>query len=196
MPGKFEGQHVDAQLHEAALVQLLPEHQGHTLLVEGLPSLARGEPGLLAQPVDAPVAAVLGLLLQHLQEGGQCIAVASDGEARYRPRSHGGSAGTGGTAGRCIPASERCPSSGHPRHSQVCPEQAVVDFQVRLAGQGERRGFWRFGLHGGRRQVQDAHLLHVGPLAAPFPQRVVGQAELPGGERLVRRVPLACGVSL
>ena len=40
-----EGQHVDAVFHEAALgqlVQLLPEGQGHPVVLEGLPGLARG----------------------------------------------------------------------------------------------------------------------------------------------------------
>ena len=59
-------------------------------MLEGLPGLARGELGLLVQPADAPVAAVLGLLLRHLQEGGQGVAVAGGGETGHRPGSHGG----------------------------------------------------------------------------------------------------------
>ena len=35
------------------------------------------------------------------------------------------------------------------------------------------------------RQVQDAHVLHVGTLPAPFPEGVVGQAELLGGKQLL-----------
>ena len=80
--GQSEGQHVDAVFHEVALGQLvqLPRRQGHAIMLEGLPSLARGEFGRLTQAVEAPVAAILGLLFQHLQEGGQSIAVASLGE--------------------------------------------------------------------------------------------------------------------
>ena len=69
--GQPEGQHVDAALHKAALgqvVQLLPHGQGYAVLLEDFPGLARGQPGLPAQPVDAPVAAILSFLFQHLQE--------------------------------------------------------------------------------------------------------------------------------
>ncbi len=59
-------------------------------MLEGLPGLARGQPGRLTQPVDAPVAAILGFLLQHLQEGGQGLAVASLGETGHRLSAHGG----------------------------------------------------------------------------------------------------------
>ena len=60
------------------------------MVLEGLPGLARGEPGRLTQPVDAPVAAVLGFLFQHLQEGGQGVAVARLGETGHRLGAHGG----------------------------------------------------------------------------------------------------------
>ena len=81
--GQSEGQDVDAVFHKAALgqlVQLLPQRQGHPVVLEGFPGLARGKPGLPAQPVDAPVAAVLGLLLQHFKQGSQGIAVAGGEE--------------------------------------------------------------------------------------------------------------------
>ena len=71
--GQSEGQHVDAVFHETALgqmVQLLAERQGHAIVLEGLPGLARGEPGRLTQPVDAPVAAILSFLFQDLEEDG------------------------------------------------------------------------------------------------------------------------------
>ena len=38
---------------------------------------------------------------------------------------------------------------------------------------------------GGRRQVQDAHILHVGAFAAPPFEGVVGQPEVPGGKQLL-----------
>ncbi len=91
--GEPEGQHVDAVFHETALgqmVHLLTKSQGHPVMLEGLPGLARGQPGRLTQPVDAPVAAILGLLLQHLQEGGQGLAVASLSETGHRLSAHGG----------------------------------------------------------------------------------------------------------
>ena len=47
--GQSEGQDVDAALDEAALgqmIQLLPHGQGYAVVLEGLPGLARGEPGL------------------------------------------------------------------------------------------------------------------------------------------------------
>jgi len=43
--GEPEGQHVDAVFHEAALgqmIQLLPQCQGHPVMLEGFPGLARG----------------------------------------------------------------------------------------------------------------------------------------------------------
>ena len=46
--------------------------------------------GTPAQPVDAPVAAILSFLLQHLQEGGQGVAVAGFGETGHRLSAHGG----------------------------------------------------------------------------------------------------------
>ena len=49
-------------------------------MLEGFPGLARGQPGLPAQPVDASVAAILSFLLQYLQESCQGIAVSSGGE--------------------------------------------------------------------------------------------------------------------
>ena len=74
--GQPEGQHVDAALHKAALgqlVQLLPQRQGDSVVLEGFPGLARGQPGLPAQPVDASVAAILSFLLQYLQESCQGV---------------------------------------------------------------------------------------------------------------------------
>ena len=91
--GQPEGQHVDAALDEAAMgqmIQLLALRQGDPVVLEGLPGLARGEPGLPAQPGDAPVATILRLLLQDLEEGGQGIAVAGRGETRHRLGAHGG----------------------------------------------------------------------------------------------------------
>ena len=70
--GQSEGQDVDASLHKVAvgqLAQLLLQCQGHTVVLEGLPSLAGGQPGCGAQPADAALPAVLGLLLQHFQQG-------------------------------------------------------------------------------------------------------------------------------
>ena len=75
--GQPEGQHVDAALDEAALgqvVQLLAQRQGDPVVLEGFPGLARGEPGLPAQSVDAPVAAILSLLFQYFQESCQGVA--------------------------------------------------------------------------------------------------------------------------
>ena len=60
------------------------------LLLEGFPGLARGQPGLPAQPVDASVAAILSFLLQYLQESCQGIAVSSGGETSHRLGAHGG----------------------------------------------------------------------------------------------------------
>ena len=83
--GQPEGQHVDAALHKAALgqlVQLLPQRQGDSVVLEGFPGLARGQPGLPAQPADASVAAILSFLLQYLQESCQGIAVSSGGTSR------------------------------------------------------------------------------------------------------------------
>ena len=91
--GQPEGQHVAAALHKAALgqlVQLLPQRQGDSVVLEGFPGLARGQPGLPAQPVDASVAAILGFLLQYLQESCQGIAVSSGGETSHRLGAHGG----------------------------------------------------------------------------------------------------------
>ena len=91
--GQSEGQYVDTVFHKAALgqvVQLLPQRQGDSVVLEGLPGLARGQPGLPAQPVDAPVAAILSFLLQHLQEDGQGVAVAGGGETGYRLGAHRG----------------------------------------------------------------------------------------------------------
>ena len=99
--GEPEGQHVDAVFHEAALGQLvsasgaLAKGQGHPVMLESLPSLARGELGYLTQPVDAPMAAILSFLLQHLEEGGQSVAVAGFGDTGHRLGAHGGSASGG-----------------------------------------------------------------------------------------------------
>ena len=59
-------------------------------MLEGLPGLARGQPGCSAQPADATLPSILGLLLQNLPEGGQGIAVSGGGEAGHRLRTHGG----------------------------------------------------------------------------------------------------------
>ena len=64
--------------------------QGDSVVLEGFPGLARGEPGRLTQPVDAPVAAILSLLFQYLQEDGQGITVASRGETSHRLGPHRG----------------------------------------------------------------------------------------------------------
>ena len=91
--GQSKGQHVDAALDKATLgqmVQLLPHGQGYAVVLEGFPGLARGEPGRLTQPVDAPVAAILAFLLQHLQESYQGITVAGRGETSHRLGAHGG----------------------------------------------------------------------------------------------------------
>ena len=91
--GEPESQHVDAVFHEAALgqlVDLLSQRQWHPVVIESFPGLARGELGCLTQPVDAPVAAILGFLLQHFEKGGQSIAVASLGETGHRLGAHGG----------------------------------------------------------------------------------------------------------
>ena len=90
--GHPEGQDIDAAFDELALgqfVRLLVQGQGRSVALKGFPSLARGQPGFLAQSVDAPLLPILGLLLQHFrqrerQEGGQGTAVASRGEAGYR----------------------------------------------------------------------------------------------------------------
>ena len=82
--GQSEGQHVDASLHEAAagqLAQLLPQAQGHPVVLEGLSGLADGQLGCGAQPADAALLAVLGLLLQHFQQGLQGVAVPGGGES-------------------------------------------------------------------------------------------------------------------
>ena len=91
--GQPEGQHVDAALDEAALgqmIQLLPHGQGYAVVLEGFPGLARGQPGLPAQPADAPVAAILSFLFQYLQESCQGIAVSSGGETSHRLGAHRG----------------------------------------------------------------------------------------------------------
>ena len=82
-----EGQHVDAAVDEAAvgqLVQLPSQRQGHPVVLEGLPGLACRQPRGGAQPADAPLPAVLGLLLQHFQESLQGISVSGGGEAGHR----------------------------------------------------------------------------------------------------------------
>ena len=59
-------------------------------MLEGFPGLARGEPGLPARPVDAPVAAILSFLFQYLQESCQGIAVSGRGETSHRLGAHRG----------------------------------------------------------------------------------------------------------
>ena len=91
--GKTEGQDVDAAVDEAAVgqfPQLLSERQRHPVVLEGFPGLARRQPGRGAQPADAPLPAVLGLLLQYFQESLQGVAVAGCSEAGHRLRTHGG----------------------------------------------------------------------------------------------------------
>ena len=91
--GQSEGQDVDAAVDEAAarqLVQLLPQSQGHPVVLEGLPGLADGQSGRGAQSADAALPPVLGLLLQHFQQGLQGGAVPRGGESGHRLRSHGG----------------------------------------------------------------------------------------------------------
>ena len=91
--GQSEGQDVDTVLQETALgqmVQLLTQRQGHPVMLEGFPGLARGEPGRLTQPIDASLAAIVGFLFQHLKEDGQCFAVARGGETVHRLGAHGG----------------------------------------------------------------------------------------------------------
>ena len=72
------------------MVQLLAQRQGHPVLLEGLPGLAQRQLGFPKQQDDAPLAAVLGLLLQHLKQGGQGVAVACLGETRGGFRRHRG----------------------------------------------------------------------------------------------------------
>ena len=91
--GQTEGQHVDAVFHEAALgqmVHLLSHEPGASGHARRFPRSCRRELGRLTQSVDAPVAAVLGFLLQHLQEGGEGVAVAGLGETGHRLGAHGG----------------------------------------------------------------------------------------------------------
>ena len=93
VPGKSEGQDVDAVLHETALgqmVQLLAQRQGHPVVFESLPGLAQRQPGFPKQPDDASLAAIVSLLLQHLKQGGQGVAVACLGETRNGFRRHHG----------------------------------------------------------------------------------------------------------
>ena len=91
--GQPKSQHVDAALDEAALgqlVQLLAQGQRHPVMLEDFPGLARGQPGLPPQTVDAAVAAILSLLFQYFQESCQGIAVASGAETSHRLRSYRG----------------------------------------------------------------------------------------------------------
>ena len=67
--GQSERQDVHAPIDKTTLgqmVKLLAQRQGHPVALEGFPGLARGQPGLPAQPVDAPVAAIIGFLFQHI----------------------------------------------------------------------------------------------------------------------------------
>ena len=52
-------------------------------MLESLPGLARGQLGRRAEPADAPLPAVIGLLLQHFQQGLQSITVAGGGDAGH-----------------------------------------------------------------------------------------------------------------
>ena len=80
--GQTEGQDVDPVFHEAALgqvVQLLPQGQRHPVVLEGLPGFAGRQPRFPTAPDDAALLPVLGFLIQHLEEGGQGVAVAGGG---------------------------------------------------------------------------------------------------------------------
>ena len=93
MPGSPKARTLTPLFDEAALgqlVQLLPQRQGDSVVLEGFPGLARGQPGFSAQPVDESVAAILGFLFQYLQEYGQGVAVSSGGETGHRLGAHGG----------------------------------------------------------------------------------------------------------
>ena len=59
-------------------------------MLEGLPGLAGRQPGFPTAPDDATLPAVLRLLFQHLEEGGQGLAVAGGGETRCCFRPHRG----------------------------------------------------------------------------------------------------------
>ena len=108
--------------------------------------LPEGSLGLPAQPVDAPVAAILSFLLQHLHESGQGVAVAGGGETGYRLGAHRGQLELAAQLADAVLYHAGCPSCAHPRRGQADLEQAVVDFQVRLPRQSQRRGFGHLGL--------------------------------------------------
>ena len=134
--GQSEGQHVDAAVDEAAvrqLAQLLPQSQGHTVVLEGLPGLAGGQPGCGAQPADAALPPVLGLLLQHFQEGLQGVAVPGGGDSGHRLRPHGGQPELVAQLPDPDLKWRWPPASGHPR------QQGVVDPQARHPGQAQHR---------------------------------------------------------
>ena len=92
------------------------------------------------------MAAILGFLFQYLQEYGQSVAVSSGGETGHRLGAHGGQLELTAQLADAVLHHDWCPSCAHPRRNQADREQAVVDFQVRLAGQGEQRSFGHLGL--------------------------------------------------
>ena len=160
------------------------------------------------------MAAILGFLLQHLQEGGQGIAVAGLGETGHRLGAHGGQLELVAELTDALPHDAGV-GVHHPHTrapSQAAHKQTVVDLQVRFPGQRQRGSCRRLGLgkiphlgvveglarlqqqrqravhigfHGLRRQVQDPHVLHVGTLTTPLPERVVGETEVRGGKELL-----------
>ena len=120
------------------------------------------------------MAAILGFLLQHLQEGGQGIAVAGLGETRHRLGAHGGQLELVAELADALPhdAGVGVHHPHTPDRGQAAGEQVVVDLQVRLAGQHQRRRLGRLGLgqvfHLGvveglaRLQQQGQRAVHIG----------------------------------
>ena len=206
--GQSESQDVDAPVDEAALgqlVHLLPQRQGHPVVFE--------EPA----PVNTGVSRVL--------PEGSLDSLRS--RLMRRCFRFSASSSTSRKVGRASPwpaavkrDTDRAPMADSlnwwhswpmrscmtlvsvirtpPPRPQACGQQAVVDFQVRLADQGERRGLGRLwlrqvahlrvveglvrfqqqgqgavhrGFHSRRRQVQDAHVFHVSPFPAPLVER-------------------------
>ena len=106
-------------LNEAPLgLHLLPQGQGHPVVLEGLPGLARGELGSL------------------MAGGGGSASSSSTSRASPWP----GETDTDRAPMVGLLAELRHHTGVHdPRHSQIDPKQAVIDFQVRQSGQGQRR---------------------------------------------------------
>ena len=64
--GQSKRQDVHAPIDKTTLgqmVKLLAQRQGHPVALEGLPEGSLDSP---AQPVDAPVVAIIGFLFQHI----------------------------------------------------------------------------------------------------------------------------------